>query len=342
LSQYDKFNKVEVPRPHLIKVAEPDLSGKESQYVQQCIASGWVSGGGVFVEEFEDRIARATGREWAYATVTGTAALHLALKAVGVCPGRKVKLRSYTFIATANAISYLGGEPIFTDIEEGDTIDACPLVPDQGLAICDSAAAIGNKTATERGWLAALSFNGNKTITTGQGGAVIGDDPVLLRKVRHFAEVAKCGNYEHDSVGFNYQMSNLNAAVGCAQIERLDEFVESKRRISNRYKEAFGKVEFDSTWMSFLDCDNRSGLIWHLQNEGIEAKPFWMPVHLQKPYMGFKCQRMENTSRIWRRRVCLPCSTKLTVDQQDKVLRACEKFLSLPPDAQTEHLLVQS
>ena len=298
----------------LIPVAEPNLTGKEQEYVRAAIASGWVSGGGPFVERFENMVARATEREWCVATVTGTAALHVALAAVGVNKTSYVTLPSYTFIASANAISYLGAEVRFTDRPPVWSIDATLLVPDRGLAVCDAAPGIGNPEATSQGWLATLSFNGNKTVTTGQGGAVVGDDRVLEERVRHLIVTAKTGHYKHDAVGFNYRMSNINAAMGCAQMERLDYFVARKEAILKRYREAGIKL-LPSTWMAVALMDRQ-------ESETFETKPFYVPLHLQEPYKDCKRTEIPEMSKT----VCLPCSTGLSEAEQDEVIKCVESW----------------
>ena len=298
----------------MIPVAEPNLTGKEQEYVRAVIASGWVSGGGSFVERFEEMVARATEREWCVATVTGTAALHVALAAVGVNKTSYVTLPSYTFIASANAISYLGAEVRFTDRPPVWSIDATLLVPDRGLAVCDAAPGIGNLNATSQGWLATLSFNGNKTITTGQGGAVVGDDKVLEQRVRHLSCVAKTGHYKHDAVGFNYRMSNINAAVGCAQMERLDDFVARKKAILRRYQGAGLKL-LPSSWMAVAAMDGQ-------ENETFETRPFYTPLHLQEPYKDCKQPEIAPMGKT----VCLPCSTGLSEAEQNEVIKICESW----------------
>ncbi len=300
----------------MIPVAEPNLTGKESEYVRAAIASGWVSGGGPFVERFEVAVAKAAGRDWCVATITGTAALHVALAAVGVNKTSFVTLPSYTFIASANAISYLGAEVRFTDRPPVWSIDATLLVPDRGLAVCDAAPGIGNPDATSQGWLATLSFNGNKTITTGQGGAVVGDDRVLEARVRHLIVTAKTGHYQHDAVGFNYRMSNINAAMGCAQMERLDYFVARKKAILKRYREAGLKL-LPSSWMAVAVMDGQ-------ENETFETRPFYTPLHLQEPYKDCKRTEIPETDKT----VCLPCSTGLSEAEQDEVIKCVESWFS--------------
>jgi dTDP-4-amino-4,6-dideoxygalactose transaminase len=190
--------------------------------------------------------------------------------------------------------------------------------------VFDAAPAIGQTFYGSE--LACLSFNGNKTITTGQGGAVVGDCPKKELKVRHLAKVAKVRNYEVDEIGFNYSMPNLNAAMGCAQMERLDEFLESKRKIMARYRDA-GLELVASRWMALWETENAPRALVFLHEAGIEARPFWVPLYRQQPYKNCLRDLTPNTESLWRRLVCLPCSTGLTRDDQDKVL-ACVSSLS--------------
>jgi perosamine synthetase len=205
--------------------------------------------------------------------------------------------------------------------------------------IADAAPAIG---ATYKGRpigksgadLSVLSFNGNKTVTSGGGGAVIGDNGDALDLVRHLSSTARTGaDYDHDRAGFNYRMTNLQAAVGCAQMERLEDLVAAKRRIRRAYEEAFTHVSdainFPSPDWAESSCWF-SGVVWQsdpdglrarLHEAGIIAKPFWKPVHLQKPYAGSPRTEQDVTEDIWRRIVILPCSSNLTDDELARVIK---------------------
>lgn len=301
----------------MIPLCEPDLTGKEREYVAEAIASGWVSGGGPYVERFERMVADACGARWAVATLTGTAALHVALKATGMY--RRIdsyKMRSMTFIGAANAVRYCGAEPYFVDIEDDWTPDYSRVG-----RVWDAAPAIGAFAVDED--LACFSFNGNKTVTTGQGGAVAGNDRKMEERVHHLVNVAKRGPYSHDDVGFNYRMANINAAMGCAQMERLPFFMERKRRIMARYREA-GIDLITSMWMAVMKTDDPDRTIIGL--EGIYARQFWKPVHRQLPYHDCPRYDLPNTEAIWDKLVCLPCSTNLTEAGQDKVIKCVESL----------------
>lgn len=182
--------------------------------------------------------------------------------------------------------------------------------------------------------LSVLSFNGNKTVTCGGGGAVVGDDEQLLHLVKHLTTTARQGReYDFDMVGFNYRMTNLQAAVGCAQLERLDSFIERKRYVRAYYEEAFREcsvesfpaTEMASCWLSGIVLPEGKGiedvrrLNQKLGDAGIEARTFWKPVHLQKPYLDSPRGPIEHTEAIWDRIVTLPCSTGITDEELRKV-----------------------
>ncbi|CBS91510.1 Putative pyridoxal phosphate-dependent aminotransferase (plasmid) [Azospirillum lipoferum 4B] len=221
-----------------------------------------------------------------------------------------------------------------------------PVARRYGLpVVADSAAALG---ATCRGKppgalgadLSVLSFNGNKTVTAGAGGAVVGDDPELLALVRHLSSTARVGqDYDHDRPGFNYRMTNLQAAVGCAQMERWESLVAAKRRIRHRYDQAFAGLEGvepfpappwveGACWFSGIvlrspTWEGREAVLRsRLRELGIDSRPFWKPVHLQAPYRNAPCTEMPVCEELWLRVLTLPCSAGLTDAEQDRVIAA--------------------
>jgi len=376
--------------PTHIPLAEPDLSGNETRYLEECIKSTYVSSVGPFVERLEERVAEATGADVAVATSSGTAGLHVALTALGVKPSDIVILPDFTFIASANAISYCGAKPWLIDIDPntwtidpkllenvlqaetrrdnenlihiptGQRIAAIMVVHTLGLpadmdsivevanryklpVVADAAAAIG-ATYKDRpiGALGAtlnvLSFNGNKTLTTGGGGAVFGSRGKLIDLVRHLATTARNGpSYNHDYIGFNYRMTNLEAAVGCAQFERLDQLVAAKRKIRDRYDDAFSKTDDilpfpDPTWArstcwlsgfalqpdSSLDANS---VIARLNAEGIGARTFWRPIHSQTPYKAVPQTAQTICKNLWDRIVTLPSSSNISSSDQGRVIK---------------------
>jgi dTDP-4-amino-4,6-dideoxygalactose transaminase len=214
--------------------------------------------------------------------------------------------------------------------------------------VADGAAALG---ATYKGRpvgklgadLTVISFNGNKTVTSGGGGAVTGDDPSLMALVRHLTATARTGDdYTHDRMGFNYRMTNIEAAVGCAQMERLEEFVEAKRRIRKAYDAALFQFPgvglfpepswaCSACWFSGVTlappAPTPEQVRRALRDAGIEARPFWKPMHLQAPYKDAPKTETPISDDIWRRVLTLPCSTHLAKADQERVIEALSEVL---------------
>ena len=375
----------------VIPLAVPNLSGREANYLQECLESTFVSSVGPFVDRLEVMVAEASGAAGAVAVSSGTTGLHLALHSLGVRSGDMVALPSLTFIASANAVAHCGATPWFFDVDEetwtldvqqlasvfkrdlvpgpdgsvhrpsgrrlggimpvhalGHPADMDPIVAlgaDFGVpVIADAAAALG---ATYRGrpigqtgaTASVFSFNGNKTVTAGGGGAIVSTDEAMLQRARHLSTTARIGpGYDHDEVGFNYRMTNLQAAVGCAQMEQLDQFVEAKRRIQAGYLERLtdlpgvqGAPEAiwarSACWLSVLllaGCSAASveALRAGLRARGIDARPFWKPMHRQAPYRECPHEPQRVTDRIWQQILTLPCSTGLNEDEFARVVEA--------------------
>ncbi len=370
----------------LIPLAIPDVSGNEAQYLQECIESTFVSSVGPFVDRFEKSVSDAAGTEAAVAVSSGTSGLHVALVAVGVARDDLVITPSFTFIATANAISHCGAVPWFMDVSQdswtldpavvrnaieqktevrngalvhvvsGRRISAILPVYTLGMPadmdaiteiakfyglpiVADAAAALGaeykGRALGDLGAdLTMISFNGNKTVTAGGGGAVIGAKCEALDLVRHLSTTARVGaDYTHDQVGFNYRMTNLQAAVGVAQMERLDQMVGAKRRIRDTYNKAFQNIRAlhpfpspswanSAAWFSgcLVTTTDTQGLREQLRNAQIDARPFWKPTHLQPPYADSPKSNMDVTDDLWERVLTLPCSTHLTEKDQQRVI----------------------
>lgn len=377
----------------MIYLAEPNLTGNERKYLNECIDTTFVSTVGEFVNRFEKDVAEKSGAAYATAVSSGTDGLHMALKACGVERDELVCIPAFTFIATANAVAHCGAEPWLIDIsdeswtmnpellekelaqktyekegsifhkESGKRVAAVMPVYTMGMpadmdklkkvadvyhlpVISDAAAAIGSKyKGRDIGELAdatVFSFNGNKTITCGGGGAIVGQDENIIGLAKHMATTARVGvEYDHDMVGYNYRMTNLQAAVGCAQLERLNEFIEKKRYISDYYtmhlKEISGVTLFPKTdwaesahWFAGIVLDNTRNVkdvCRQLTEKGIQARPFWKPVYVQKPYREVERSSMDITEKIWRNILTLPTSTGLTEEQLETVVSAVESIL---------------
>lgn len=300
----------------MIPLAEPNLSGKEAEYALEAVATNWISARGPFVERFEDMVAKACGREWCVATVTGSMAIELAVTSAGLAYGMQVKMPSFSYVAAANAVHRRGASILFEDIEQDWSYDRTDLG-----GVIDAAPAVGVK---QPGLMCCLSFNGNKTVTTGQGGAIVGNKPEFEEITRHLANHAKMDGYHYNAVGYNAGLSNLSAAVGCAQMERLKEFLEKKANIRFRYRRADIELVGDggSNWMALAKASDRVDMIHKLRDKGIDARPFWTPLHMTDAYKVAARTLLPATTELYRKLVCLPCSTHLSEQDQSKVIEA--------------------
>ena len=214
--------------------------------------------------------------------------------------------------------------------------------------VADGAAAIGatykGRPLAELADLTTYSFNGNKTITAGGGGAIVGNNVDTLKHIKHLSTTARPTlEYLHDHVGYNYRLTNIAAAVGCAQIERLDEFIQKKRQIKARYDEAFADTEqikpmpvpewaqsacwFSGGELQGLSHDEVKALIAGLNERKIQARPFWMPIHLQPSYQKSPVYNVERSDKVWKNVLTLPCSTLLTDEEQTFVIESVKELL---------------
>jgi len=364
-----------------IPLHEPRLGSLEQDYVSACIQSTFVSSVGKFVDQFEEGLSSYTGSRHVIAVVNGTAALQVALLLAGVKAGNEVLIPSLTFVATANAVRYLGAKPHFVDCEErtlgvdsqalrdylSTATEICggncvnrqtgavirALIPvhvfghpcdmdrllsvarDFHLVVVEDAAESLGSCYKERhtgtfGLLGTLSFNGNKIITTGGGGAILTNDSDLALKARHLTTTAKLPHrweYVHDEVGFNYRMPNINAALGCGQLERLSDFIETKRRLFKRYAEAFKDIEKvrlicepnecrSNYWLQTLllgesSTDQRDSILATVNEAGIMMRPAWTPLHQLEPYRDCPNMPLSVTESLEQRILNLPSSAGL-------------------------------
>jgi perosamine synthetase len=358
-----------------LRVCEPLLDGRERRYVDECFDTNWISSAGPFVARFEAAFAAAVGCHHGVACSSGTTALHLALAAAGISAGDEVILPAFTMIATANAVRYLAATPVLVDSERatgnldttqvearitertrallpvhiyGHPVDMEPLralAARYGLALIEDAAEAHGALDHGRpvgslGDAAAFSFFANKIVTTGEGGMVTTDDPALAARARELRDLAFSTerHFWHRSVAFNYRMTSLQAAVGLAQTERLDELVERRRTNARRYAERLAGVPGlvlpgeapgvrNVHWMFAVrvteefGCD-RDELRGRLAARGIETRTFFVPIHLQPAYHRlFAGQRFPVAEELCRTGLYLPSGPALTDDDVAYVAR---------------------
>lgn len=369
-----------------IPLHEPRFWGNEKKYLEECIDSTFVSSVGKFVDQIELEIAKYTGAKKAIAVVNGTAALHIALKLVGVEADTEVITQPLTFIATANAISYCGAKPIFLDVDR-DTMGLSPkallkflkentiwdslsnkrlnkstnkhisaCVPmhtfghacriDEIVAICDeygipvvedSAESIGSyykeKHTGTFGKVGIISFNGNKTITSGGGGMIITDDEELVKLAKHLTTTAKIPHkweYRHDHIGYNYRMPNINAALACAQLEQLDGFIEKKRELAKKYTDFFSvkqlnnpsiqpqffiepKNSYSNYWLNaviFENREERDSFLKETNENGVMTRPIWTLMNKLEMFKDCYTDGLENAKWLEDRVVNVPSGVK--------------------------------
>ena len=358
-----------------IPLHRPVFEGNEKQYLNDCIDSNFVSSVGERVNDFEEQVRTFTGAGHAVATVSGTAALQVALRLAGVQQGDQVITQALTFVATANAISYLGAEPIFVDVDRntmgmspqalreflsanvkkkgnfaqnkksGARIAAClpmhtfgfPCQIEEILPICeewhipvveDAAESLGSYVGRQHtgtfGKVGVLSFNGNKVITTGGGGMIITGDEQLAIKARHITTTAKVPDpfeYIHDEIGFNYRLPNINAAIGCAQMERLPEILDIKARIASRYRNFFEDQDADfiseregtkaNYWFNTIVLESitaRDSLMKYAADYDIMTRPAWRLMSKLPMYKNCQDDGLKNSVWLEQRIVNLPSS----------------------------------
>ena len=362
-----------------VPLSVPIFIGNEKKYLEECIDTTFVSSVGAFVDRFEKDMAKYTGAKRAVVCVSGTNALHMALMLVGVERDDEVLTQALTFVATCNAISYIGAYPVFIDVDKstmglspdaakewlskhavmkegvcyntktGRRIKACvpmhtfghPVRIEELAAICkeynielveDAAESIGSKYKGIHtglfGKVGALSFNGNKTITTGGGGMLLFKDEELGALAKHLTTQAKIPNrweFKHDHIGYNYRMPNINAALGCAQLEHLDDYIADKRQTAAAYADFFMNVDgiefftepensFSNYWLNVVilpDHDKQLEFLQQTNDNGVMTRPIW-ELMTRLP-MFEHCQHDDLKNTIWfaDRVVNIPSSVRL-------------------------------
>ncbi|PMC74778.1 DegT/DnrJ/EryC1/StrS aminotransferase family protein [Brachybacterium sp. UMB0905] len=374
-----------------IFLSPPDVTEAEEQALLRAFRGGWIAPLGPEVDAFEQELAEFCGREHAVALSSGTAALHLALIQLGAGPGDVVVTSSMTFAATANAIVYTGAEPVFIDADESGSMDpqlleqAMDELTARGAQVrailpvdllgkvvdharigeiaerygvpvlSDAAESVGatlaGRPAPAYGVAAAVSFNGNKIMTTSGGGALLTDDGDLAARTRYLATQARqpVVHYEHTDIGYNYRLSNLLAALGRAQLARLPQMIDRRHEIRAAYARLvedmpgvtlFGMPDHsedgatrDNAWLTSILVDPEaagfaaSELQEHLTGLNIEARPLWKPMHLQPVFAGRTAYVSGVSERLFRTGLSLPSGSAHDEATIQRVLDAISEFV---------------
>jgi len=356
----------------------PNLGTLEKEYILRAIDSNFVSTVGPFVPKFEEEFAKYVGSKIAVSVQSGTAALHIALYELGIGPGDEVIVPALTFIATANAVLYVGATPIIVDIDPltwnidpesiikaitsktkaiipvhlyGNpcNIDAIMKIAEEHnlYVIEDATESLGatykGKQTGTFGDFGCFSFNGNKLITTGGGGMIVTNYIDKAQHIKFLVNQARDASrgYYHPEMGFNYRMTNLEAALGLAQLARIDEFVEKKREFREIYKKELGDIpyikfqeEYDKArggW--WLDCVkferdiDINHLIQQLKEKGVETRRVFMPLG-EMPYLKKYSKFASNAYDIYKNGICLPSSTLNDEDAIIYTISALRKALN--------------
>lgn len=355
-------------------VYQPSLSGNEKLYVNECLDSTWISSKGKFIKEFEDGFAKYIGVKHAASVSNGTVAIHLALVTLGIGHDDEIIVPTLTYIASVNAIAYTGAKPIFVDsladtwqidvaqVEQKITPatkaimavhlygQSCDMDALQALCkkhklflIEDCAEAIGTKYKGKHvgtfGDISTFSFFGNKTITTGEGGMVVTNDETLHERNTHFKGqgLAKFREYWHDVIGYNYRMTNICAAIGLAQLEQIDIFLNQKKQIAHWYAENLKGTtytfhqEAENTYHSYWMCsilvqnpEDRDVVRDYLKSKGIETRPLFYPVHTMPMYSN-NFERFKVAENLGWRGINLPSYPAL---KENDIIFICDALKS--------------
>jgi len=361
-------------RPHIIPVCEPALTGNELRYVTDCIESNWISSAGHYIQAFERAFAAACHVRYGISCCSGTIALHLALAALGLQPGDEVIIPTFTMIATAYAVTYTGARPVLVDSERetwnmdldqvearitphtraivpvhtyGHPVDMDrlnALAERQGLWVIEDAAEAHGALYKGRptgslGDAAAFSFYANKIITTGEGGMLVTDDEQFARLAWTLRDHAFSSerHFWHKFIGYSYRMTNLQAAVGLAQVEQMADFVAARRANAAYYTELLKDIPGLVTppqaawassvyWMYGILLQDEFGLTrdelrQRLARRGIETRTFFIPMHLQPIYYeAFQGERYPVAEDFCRRGLYLPSASRLTRQEIEQVV----------------------
>ena len=361
----------------MIHLSIPDLRGNEWKYLKECLDTNWITSAGRFLDEFENSLASFVGAKYAVACCSGTAALHIGLGLLGVEAGDEVIVPATTFMATINAVLYRGAKPVMVDVQaESFNMDPAKLAEamnertkvilpvhlygrpcqmDKIMAIAESCGVAVVEDACESlgsrykkkhtgtfGQISAFSFNGNKIITCGGGGMMVTDDQELARQSRHLVTQARSDKLEylHDAVGYNYRLTNMQAAVGLAQMERARQMIERRVQICSKYEEGFADL---AGWQGPKQIDGSQANCWlytaliepeefgmtsrelmaRLTQEEIEARPIFAPA-CESSYLSCADGRGQFpvAYKIWEQGIALPTGSGLSDEHIEQVIDA--------------------
>jgi perosamine synthetase len=378
LNEFEAFVKSVYAPETPVLLHRPVFEGNEKLYLNECIDSNFVSSVGAKVTEFEQKMAAFTGAKYAIATVNGTAALHVALELAGVHSDDEVICQALSFIATCNAVSYIGAVPVFVDVDQsslgmsadavknflhkhaelkngvaynktsGRRLSACVPMHTFGhpcdivslVAVCneynipvveDAAESLGSYVDGRHtgtfGLMGIFSFNGNKIITTGGGGMLVTNDSALAERAKHITTTAKIPHpyeYVHDEIGYNYRLPNLNAALGCAQMEQLDYFVKCKRDLASQYQSFFLKsgIVFvnepngcsSNYWLNAVQLESleqRNEFLQHTNANGVMTRPIWRLMNRLDMFKHCQNDGLPNATWLEGRIVNIPSSVSI-------------------------------
>ncbi len=359
-------------------MSSPDLRGNEEAYAADAVRSTWISSTGPYVDRFEAEFAAACNVRASISVSNGTAALHLAVVALGLGPGDEVIVPSLTYIATANVVRYQGAEPVFVDVDAATwcidpvLIEAAITPRTRGIiavhlyghpadmdaindiarrhglwVVEDAAEAYGatykGRTAGSLATIGTFSFYGNKILTSGEGGALTVDDPEIERRIRLFRGQGMDPNrrYFFPEIGYNYRLTNVAAAILCAQLEVADAMVDARRAIFQRYDSGLSSIPgvavqpvaewaAPAPWLYSVTVDemlfgmSRDSLAARLESSGIETRPFFVPIHTLPPYRGRQgaLSVLPVADSLGKTGLSLPTASHLAPASIDRVIRS--------------------
>ena len=368
-----------------IPVNEPLLNGNEKKYLCECIDTGWISSEGPFVKQFEEKMSETVGRKYGIAVSNGTAALEIAVQALGIKEGDEVILPTFTIISCAEAVTRMGAKPVLVDCDQrtfnmcaeeiekkitpktkavmvvhlyGLPVDMDPvldLVKKHRLYLIEDAAEMHGQTYKGRpcgsfGDISIFSFYPNKHITTGEGGMLVCNDENLAERCRSIRNLCfqKTKRYVHEELSGNYRFTNLQAAVGLAQLERLDEFVERKRKMGRYYTEMLADVK--GITLPIPDIEYAKNIYWvygivlnddvdmdnvtiqkRLADEGIGTRTFFWCMHEQPVYINkgmFIGENYPVAENLARKGFYIPSGLSLTEKQMEEVVKRIKKVIT--------------